>query len=196
MIPTMRCPIATIEEFYAHALAIEREAAERYTEFEAYFTDHGQDVLAGLCRNLATLELGHFNALQQACRGLVLPAIPADGYRWLEAGSPEAAAREFFYRVASERQLLEVALHAEQKAKRFFEWVADNAPSEPVRELAREMAREEDEHVRWVRDALEYLPSKGIDWEKIIARSAGPGVFLGFAEHWGPPARKRKPRRN
>lgn len=188
----MRCPIATIEEFYAHALAIEREAAERYTEFAAYFSDHGQEVLAGLCRNLAVLEHGHLRELLDACRGLTLPAIPGSGHRWLEAGSPEAAARELFYRATSERQLLEIALHAEQNAKRFFDWVAANAPSPQVCALAREMALEEDEHVRWVREALDYMPARRIDWEKVIARSAGPGVFLGFAEDRGPPRRRRK----
>ncbi len=187
----MRCPIATIEEFYVHALAIEREAAERYAEFEAYFTDRNQDVLAGLCRNLATLEANHLSMLLEASRGLALPAIPAGGYRWLEAGSPEAAARELFFRVASERQLLEIALHAELNARRFFEWVAQNAPSDKVRELAAEMAREEDEHVRWVRDALDYAPAKQIDWEKVLARSAGPGHALGVAD----PRKRPRPRR-
>lgn len=188
----MRCPIATVEEFYAHAIAIEREAAERYAEFEAYFADHGQDVLAGLCRNLAVLEKSHLAELLHESRGLRLPAIPRDGYRWLEAGSPEAAARELFYRVASERQLMEIALHAEQKAQRFFEWIAANAPTEKVRDLARGMAREEEEHVGWVRSAIEYAPARPIDWAKILARASGPGpgMFLGFAEK--PAARKRK----
>lgn len=189
----MRCPIDTVEEFYAHALAIEREAAERYTEFEAYFTDRGEDVLAGLCHNLAVLERSHFDALLRDSRGLKLPAIPANRYRWLEAGSPEAAARELFYRVASERHLLEIALQAEKNAQRFFEWVAEHAPSEPVRALAAEMAQEETEHVNWVNSALQYLPMKPIDWEKVLAhaRGPGPGVFLGAAQ----PSPRPKPRR-
>jgi rubrerythrin len=171
----MRCPIATIEEFYAHALAIEREAAERYEEFEAWFNDRGADVLAGLCHNLAVLERSHLAALLDASRGLTLPAIPGDGYRWLEGGSPEAAARALFHRVASERHLMEIALHAEKKAQRFFEWVAEQAPSEPVRALARELAQEEAEHVRWVSSALEYSPAEPIDWDKVLAR-ASPGA--------------------
>jgi rubrerythrin len=192
----MRCPIATVEEFYAHAIAIEREAAERYTEFEAYFTDHGQDVLAGLCHNLAVLERSHLAALIQASQGLTLPAIPAGGYRWLEAGSPEAAARELFYRVASERQLMEIALHAEKKAQRFFEWIAANAPDEAVRALAREMAREEEEHVRWVRSAIDYAPAKPIDWVKVLARASGPGpgAFLGVSDPLPRPKPRKAPR--
>ena len=45
--------IASVEEFYAHALAIEREAMERYDEFGAWFAARDEDVLAGLCWNLA-----------------------------------------------------------------------------------------------------------------------------------------------
>ena len=182
----MRCPIATIEEFYAHALAIEREAAERYEEFEAWFSDRGADVLAGLCHNLAVLERSHLAALLAGePRPGTLPVLPGGGYRWLEAGSPEAAARELFYRVASERHLMEIALHAEKKAQRFFEWVAEHAPSEPVRTLARELAQEEAEHVRWVSTALQYAPVKPIDWEKVLDRATGPVSAAGR-----PPARR------
>lgn len=185
-------PIATIEEFFAHAIAIEREAATRYREFQAHFADRGEDVIAGLCRNLAGFEEDHLQDLLARAKGLDLPALEPGRYRWLEAGSPEAAARELFYRVASERQLMEIALHAEQKAQRFFEWIAANAPTEKVRDLARGMAREEEEHVGWVRSAIEYAPARPIDWAKILARASGPGpgMFLGFAEK--PAARKRK----
>ncbi|HYC35597.1 MAG TPA: hypothetical protein VEC19_04190 [Usitatibacter sp.] len=52
-------PIRTLEEFHAHAIAIEREAAERYDEFASYFRDKGEAVLSGLCANLARMESDH-----------------------------------------------------------------------------------------------------------------------------------------
>jgi rubrerythrin len=152
----MKNPIDSVERFYAHAIAIEREAAERYGEFATYYADRGEDVLAGLCRNLAQLEGEHLEQLLVASRHLQLPAIATHEFQWLESGSPEAPAREFFYRVASPRQLLEVALHAEMCALDFFEWAARTTKDPNVRLLAREMAGEEIEHVRWVRHALEY----------------------------------------
>jgi len=172
-------PIQSVESFYAHALAIEREAAERYAEFETYFFDRGEEVLAGLCRNLAQMENEHFLELVRSSKHLKLPAFEATQYQWLEGGSPEAAAREVFYRVAEPRQLLEVALHAECNALSFFEWVARTTSDESVRRLARAMAAEEMEHVRWVQQALEYHPSRNIDWERLLAHGAGPGVALG-----------------
>ncbi|QJR14234.1 ferritin-like domain-containing protein [Usitatibacter palustris] len=161
--------IATIEEFYAHALAIEREAAERYTEFEAYFANRGEEILAALCRNLATMEARHLAALIEVSRELTLPVIARDGYCWLGPGSPEAAARELFYRATSERHLLEIALNAELNAQRFFEWAAATSPSAEVREQATEMAAEEAQHVGWVSSALEYLPRRAIDWQSIFS---------------------------
>ena len=90
--------------------------------------------------------------------------------------SPETTARELFYRVATARQLLEIALAAELRARAFFLDVARHSTSAGVRQLASIMAAEELEHVRWVREALEYHPA-GIDWEAALARGFGPGTF-------------------
>jgi rubrerythrin len=149
-------PIASVQEFYAHALAIEHEAEERYTELAVYFDDRGETVLAGLCRNLAVHEGEHYRELLDACAHMKLPEIAPGEYRWLEGGAPESAAREFVYRVARPRDLLEIALQAELRARDYFVWIARSALSEEVRELAAVMAAEELQHVRWVRDALEY----------------------------------------
>ena len=172
----LRAGIATVEEFYAHALAIEREAADRYAEFEAYFTERGEEVIAGLCRNLATAEREHFEELARACWNLTIPAIDAANYRWLDAASPEAPARELLYRVASPRQLLEIALVAELRARAFFVWVARTAPLHSVKELASVMAAEELEHVARVRQALDYHAPERPDWEKLLAEGIGPGA--------------------
>lgn len=154
--------IRTVEEFYAHALAIEHEAAERYAEFEAYYRGRGEEVLAGLCANIGRLEGEHFRELVAASRHLQLPAIDPGAYKWLEAISPEAPARELFYRVAGPAHLLEVALQGELNAFAFFQHVALTSDNPEVCTLARQMAEEEKEHVVWVRNALEYQPAKPV----------------------------------
>ena len=152
----MTRPIATPEEFYAHALVIEREAAERYGEFAEWFAMRSAQV-SELCARLATLEREHFRELAEACERLELPEIAAGDYHWIERGSPEVTARELFYRAATSRQLLELALAAEMRAHAFFVEVARTAPNRAVRELAAVMAAEENEHVTWVREALENI---------------------------------------
>ena len=175
-------PIQSLEEFLAHALAIEREAAERYGEFDRYFADHDEPVLAGLCRNLAAFEQEHFDRLVEASAGHDLPTIDQRRYQWLGESSLEAPTREFLYRVANARQLLELALEAEHRAAGFFRWVAATAADERVRRAAGEMAEEENQHVSWVTQALEYAPETRVDLESLVNGGMFPGALLGAAE--------------
>jgi rubrerythrin len=172
-------PIGSVEEFFAHALAIEFTAAKSYREFQAHFADRGEEVLAGLCGNLAHFEQEHYERLLEKAKDLEIPDLPIDRYRWLESAPPEAGEHELIFRVATPRQLLEVALKAERNARRFFEWVAGTTADAAVQALAEEMAREEVEHVQWVTKALEYVRADGIDWDKLLASGGGPGLALG-----------------
>lgn len=172
--------IRGVEEFYAHALAIEREAAERYREFESWFRERGEEVLAGLCASIGRGEDEHLRALLEASRSLELPVLAPGEHLWLEAGSPEAAARELFYRVAEPRHLLEIALKGERDAAGWFEWVARTSADPKVRAAAAEMAHEEELHVAFVQNALEYhVTTRGVDWDRVIAGGAGPGALVG-----------------
>ena len=150
----MATVIATLEDFYAHALAIEREAAERYAELRNQFARRGEDVLAGLCGSLAEEEREHFEGLVRAASHLSLPAIVA--HPWLEGDAPETPSRELLYNVATPRQLLLIALAAEHRAREFFLAAARDAVSREVRELASIMAAEEVQHIDWVEQAIAY----------------------------------------
>lgn len=158
----IRRPIQTLEEFIAHAIAIEQEATERYREFELHFAQRGEEVLEGLCRNLAALEGEHLEQLRARSRDLTLPAIAADEFRWIEGHSPESIPRDLFYSVASKRDLLLLALRAEAGAQFFFAWVARTTPDARVREIAHQMSREEAQHVNWLEQALGYRSASPI----------------------------------
>lgn len=146
--------LESLEAFYACALAIEREAAERYAQFAQHFAGRGEPMLAALCSMLARMEGEHLAELTRAAAGLVLPGV--DLAAWGVDGEPpsEASARDLCYRIQDTGQLLELALEGELRAQRFFARAAHRAPDERVRALAREMAAEEDRHVRWVSQAL------------------------------------------
>lgn len=172
--------IGSIEEFYAHALAIEHEAAERYREFRDWFRERDEDILADLCASIARMEAEHYQALLAGSRGLELPALEQGEHLWLEAGPPEAPARELFYRVAQPRHLLEIAFQGERNALAFFEWVERTTDDPQVRAAAREMAHEEELHVLWVGNVLEYhLATRATDWDQLMAAGHGPGAFVG-----------------
>lgn len=138
--------IESAAELYAHALAIEREAAQRYAELAARMHDEGREDLARVFDLLARQEAEHFEALEGRTRGIALPDIDAGRYKWLDSGMPETAARQLVYRLMSPRQALAIALHAEQRAQAFFEHVHWTTSDPALRALAAEMATEEREH--------------------------------------------------
>ena len=149
-------------ELYAHAIAIEREAAERYGEFAERMEEEGREDLARVFSLLAGLEAEHLDALQRRTAGVALPEIAAGHHRWLDAGAPETAAREFLYRLMTPRYALAIALRAERHAQAFFEHVFWTASDEALRSLAGEMAAEEREHAALLASMLDDTPEPSL----------------------------------
>ena len=134
-------------ELYAHAIAIEREAAERYREFARRMQDKGREEVAEVFGALACVEQEHLDTLVFRTEGIALPKIDEGRYQWLDNGAPETAARELFYRLMTPRHALAIALHGEQRAYAFFEHVYWTSSDPALRALAKEMAAEEREHI-------------------------------------------------
>lgn len=162
--------IESAPELYAHAMAIEREAAARYAELAERMEDEGRDELARVFGLLATMEAEHLETLEKRTSGIALPSIAEDRYKWLDAAAPETAARELVYRLMTPHQALAIALHAEQRAQAFFEHVYWTTSDSALRALAKEMAAEEREHVALVRKMLEETPEQGLDEVLIFGR--------------------------
>jgi rubrerythrin len=159
--------LASIPELYAHAIAIEREAAERYAELAERMRDESNEDLAGLFAGMAALEAGHLAALKQRSAGMTLPALAAHEYKWLGNAAPESAARELVLRLMTPRSALLMALAAENRAQAFFEHVLLTAHDPDLRALAREMAAEEQEHVQLIERMLERTPDPVVRWEQL-----------------------------
>jgi len=157
-------------ELYAHAIAIEREAAERYGEFAERMQDEGREALAEVFGMLAMVESGHLETLLARTDGIALPQIDDGRYKWLDAGAPETAAREMLYRLLTPRHALAIALHAEQRAQAFFEHVFWTSSDPALRALAKEMAEEEREHVSMVEKLLGETPEPSLDTTLIFAK--------------------------
>ena len=162
--------IESAPELYAHAIAMEREAAERYSEFAERMEDEGRDALAQVFANLADAEAAHLESLALRTAGVVLPEIAPGRYRWLDNGAPETPAREFIYRMMTPRQALAIALHAERRAQAFFEHVFWTAQDPALRALAKEMAAEEREHVAYIARLLGDTPVPSLDTTLVFER--------------------------
>jgi len=159
--------IATIPELYAHAIAIEREAAERYAELAERMRDESNEDLAALFAGLAALETEHLDALVRRTAGIELPPLSSGDYRWLGDAAPESAARELVLRLMTPRGALRIALGAEQRAQAFFERVLLTAGDPALRALAREMAADEQEHVQLIERMLERTADSAVRWEEL-----------------------------
>jgi len=159
--------IATTPELYAHAIALEREAAERYAELAERMRDESNEDLAALFAGMAALEAGHLAALEHRSAGIALPALVTRDYKWLGDAAPESAARELVLRTMTPRGALLMAMAAEQRAQAFFEHVLLTAHDPDLRALAREMAAEEQEHVLLVERMLERTPDPVVRWEQL-----------------------------
>jgi rubrerythrin len=159
-----------VAALYAHALAIEREAVQRYGEFAARMADEGNDAVAGLFARLAGFESEHAKALERECAGMALPAIAQAEFAWLDTGAPESAAHDLLFQLMTPHDALEIALGAELRAQAFFEQVLERVADPRLRDLASGMAREERSHAAWVREALEHTPDPHVDWEQVFAQ--------------------------
>lgn len=151
-------------EFYARALAIERQAAERYRDFARHMAVYGNARTAELFLRLARFEAEHAERLLEKTAGMKLPRL-ARGGRGAASGPSEVASYEFLYRRVLPHHALLMALAGERRAKNFFEQVRLGATDPEIRKLAAEFAREETEHIAWLEEALarEPQPAHPID---------------------------------
>jgi rubrerythrin len=155
---------------YAHAIAIEHEAVERYSEFAERMSDLGNDAAAEVFATLARLESEHLEELRKRTAGLDLPALAEGEYRWLDSAAPETAARELVFRLMTPRHALEIALVGEKRAAAFFEHVIVSAEDPMLRALASEMAADEGDHIAMLEKLLERTPSPIVDWASIYEK--------------------------
>ncbi len=159
-------PINSVAEFYAHTIAIEREAAERYDEFARHLKDRAQDT-GELFSRMAREGFAHAREIGIRAKGMRVPKLAPGEYAWLDKGVPEPSAHEWVFRLMSPRCALKIALHAERRAKRFFGQVMRTTGDRGVKAIARKFLEEEGEHISRMKRALVKLPNPILDWEKI-----------------------------
>lgn len=166
-----RCGVNPLT-LYAHAIAIEREAVARYSEFAQRMSDLGNDAAAEVFTTLARMESEHLEELNRRTAGLELPAPAGGEYSWLDAAAPETAARELVFRLMTPRHALEIALAGEKRATAFFEHVVLTADDPMLRALACEMAADEGDHIVMLEKLLERTPSPIVDWASVYERDS------------------------
>jgi len=154
----------TLDEFLAHALAIEEEAVLRYRELSLQMEVHNNEAVSKVFSDLAAAEEEHAERVRQLARGHKLPALKPWEYRWQEPESPESAPYEQAHYLMMAHHALAMALAAERRAQSYFADAAVKAADPKLKALAKEFADEETLHAEHIAALLERTPKPPSDW--------------------------------
>ena len=167
MVEVRKAPgdIATVEEFLAHALTLENEAADGYQEIGDSMAVHNTPEVAGLFFQMAKYGRMHADEVRALGDGLVLPHIAPWEFAWQDGESPEAPSMDKVHYMMTPSQALLLALRAEQQAHDFYATVAKTTKVPRIKELASEFASEEAEHVRLLEEWIVRYPSAEKNWD-------------------------------
>lgn len=144
--------VTQVADLFAVAIAMEREAAERYDALATDMEAQGETDLAALFRRLEQAEREHENGIGAwAGRAGIAPSRTLS-FQW---DSPEAPSREDIAQAGGARmspwKALAIAVRNEERAFAAYTQIAAKTNDPTVQSYAERMAREELEHVAMLR---------------------------------------------
>jgi rubrerythrin len=157
-------PTQTLEEFMAQALAMERSAVERYTEFADSLEMHNNTEVAALFRTMAGYEAKHAEQIMAQMGWTQDPPLPKNVQPWPDFEAPESMPIDEVHYLMQPWHALQLALAAERRAEAFFAVLARLTTSDAVRKAALELQAEETEHVELVLAWIAKVPKPDHDW--------------------------------
>ncbi|MFO1396211.1 MAG: ferritin family protein [Burkholderiales bacterium] len=133
------------------ALVMEIEAAQRYLELAGVMQARDNIPFAVLFRKMAATEGHHAEQIMHEMGWTTGPAAP--GKRLWESFTVPSRGEDITALVQP-WQALTMALASEERAEKYFGQLAQNAPVDAVRNAARQLQREEEEHCDLIREWL------------------------------------------
>jgi rubrerythrin len=150
----------------ARAYAMELEAHERYALFADQLDTHNNREVAEMFRKLSHIESLHAQRILEEMQWPSLPVLPP-AYAWETPEGPETAPADAVHYLMQPFHALEIALGCELQAQKYFEDIAAAKETPPsVKKAALEMADEEREHVRLIRDWMKRVPQPRAGWDE------------------------------
>ncbi|APR05799.1 ferritin-like domain-containing protein [Thauera chlorobenzoica] len=134
----------TMPEFLAHAIAMEREAAERYLELADMMEAHNNLEVAALFRDMVRYSTMHGDSIVERAGKRELPKLQSWQYRWV--APTEVGDEEGFDYTMNAYQALEYARENEARGMNFYRTVAEKSADAEIKRLAMEFAAEEADH--------------------------------------------------
>ena len=152
-------------EFMSRAYTMELEAVERYAQFADQLDTHNNREVAQLFRKLSEIETLHAKRILAEMRWPSLPALPA-AFAWDSFEAPETAPFDTVHYLMQPYHALEIALRCELQAQKYYEEIAAGTAPRRVKLAAKEMAAEEAEHVRLIREWMKKVPQPAPGWDE------------------------------
>jgi len=157
-------PSNAYADFMARAYTMELEAIERYAQFAEQLDSHNNREVAQLFRKLSQVETLHAKRILEEMRWPSVPPLPV-AYAWDGLEAPETAPPDSVHYLMQPYHALEIALQCEMQAQQYFEAIAAARAPRRVRAAAAEMAEEEREHVRLIRDWMKKVSRPAAAWD-------------------------------
>jgi rubrerythrin len=156
--------LASVEELYAYAHTLEREAADRYEILAEQMESCNNLEVAEVFSKLARIENLHANQIVERAGG-VPPERPPWEYEWEGVEGPESIPLSAPHYLMSPYQALKLALSCEKRALSFYEAIVSGVDSDELRKTGMEFAEEEREHVSLIKDWLKKIPHEEPAWD-------------------------------
>ncbi len=132
-----------LQELYAHALVVEREATKRFAELERYMRQAGMDHIADEFESIGKEEREQYELLAVGTAGRELPQISPWEYAAHYLGPQADAVRA----PRNAREALGLAISTERRAQNFYADVAEHCTDDTMCAFAAEMAIDEGRHI-------------------------------------------------
>jgi rubrerythrin len=132
-----------MQELYAHALVVEREATKRFAELERYMRDAGMDHIADEFESIGKEEREQYELLAVGTSGRELPPLLPWEYAPHFLG-PQA---DVVHTPKSTREALLLAIASERRAQNFYVDVCEHTSDDSMCAFAAEMAVDEGRHI-------------------------------------------------
>ena len=152
----------TLPEFFAHAIALEKEAAERYLELADMMEAHRNDAVSRLFRDMVMFSNMHHDSIVERAGTMELPRLKSWQYRW--TSPPEAGGDEAFDFMLEPYNALRYARENEVRAMEYYSSVGLETNDPEIKRMAAEFASEESEHVDALDDWLARTPRPSAAW--------------------------------
>ena len=150
----------TVEEFLAHAVQLEREAADLFSQLADAMESSGNMEVCKLFRRLAHFSRLHLDEAQQRSGFRDIPDIKPQDFQWPNDASPEAASIWADDPLIGVDEALQCALEAETEGLDYYSQVLSNTKDPEIAAFAREFVAEESEHVAELNRWIAYRASK------------------------------------